>query len=72
MALNLISYTEKSVRGFLKYQITAYPVTGLLLFVRVRSLSDYSQDQLHVDGRNFNDDLSLCRLLEEKCRGYRC
>lgn len=38
MALNPIAYTEKVVRSFLRYQLTAYPFADARLFTQMRSL----------------------------------
>ena len=38
MALNPIVYTEKIVRSFLKYQLTAYPFADMRLHEQMRQL----------------------------------
>ncbi|WP_395095204.1 DEAD/DEAH box helicase [Armatimonas sp.] len=38
MALNPVAYTEKIVRGFLKYQLTAYPFSDPTLYAQMREL----------------------------------
>ncbi|MEI7768038.1 MAG: hypothetical protein WCJ97_11450 [Phycisphaerae bacterium] len=38
MALNPITYTEKVVRSFLRYQLTAYPFTDPRLHGQMRQL----------------------------------
>ena len=39
MALNPIAYTEKVVRSFLRYQLTAYPFADARLHDQMRRLS---------------------------------
>lgn len=39
MALNPIVFTEKVVRSFLRYQLTAYPLAGERLHAQMRGCS---------------------------------
>jgi hypothetical protein len=43
MALNPIVYTEKFVRSFLRYQLTAYPFAEARLLARMRTLPSLAE-----------------------------
>ena len=43
MALNPIAFTEKVVRSFLRYQLTAYPFAGEDLHTQMRQLLSLDQ-----------------------------
>ena len=43
MALNPIVYTEKVVRSFLRYQLTAYPFADERLLAQMRTLLSLDQ-----------------------------
>ncbi|MCB1221951.1 MAG: DEAD/DEAH box helicase [Planctomycetales bacterium] len=45
MALNPISYTEKIVRSFLRYQLSAYPFTDEKLYAQMRGLLNLDNER---------------------------
>ena len=73
MALNPIVYTEKVVRSFLKYQLTAYPFADERLFDQMRELLNLEQVRrtplLHGPyvslSRGFREGSSVEQLCEE-------
>jgi len=74
MAINPITYTEKIVRSFLKYQLTAYPFSDQRLYGQMRELLNMNrvrqtpllQGPYVSLSRSFKQGASVKELIEER------